>query len=428
MRLSRAAVLAWAVCLPLGFLAASCSTSSRSSTTTSKTPTSNRTSAFSGSVIYTVSRANSNNLKAYREGTWSLLGEWTVPALRASAYTRSFLTTARGTAYDKGTLFIATGNYRPQISGVAGQVVAWDLVDDKQLWDRRFTTPVDQLAACNGYIYLPTGEGSTGATWVVLRESNGATLGSIDGPTPGPHNTICARDASGHYHVFMGGRCLVGTCASYLGQETCSGATCTKQVDVGPQPAGAGSGVRPFAVGDGLTRAWITWTHYRGFSVANLATGQILASINFGPYSTGACSNLSAQSHGISVSPDRSQVYVLDAPAHTVRVYDGSDNPKSIANINIDNFCGAEESSMYCGGPDCSPDGWLQHTLDGSYVLVGGSGDVINTATRTLAVSSASTGSAKSLYTDLRNNEHGFIDINWSGGVPAAGSHFGIGR
>lgn len=387
---------------------------------------------FSGGVIYAVSRANTDNLKAYQEGTWTLLGEWTVPALEQKAYSQKYMTTARGTAYDNGTLFVATGNYKPQSSGtLSGQVVAWDLVNDKQLWDTTFTGDgVDQLAACNGYVYVPRGENSTSDTWSVLSESTGAVLGSITGPTPGPHNTICAKDSAGEYHVFLGGRCGSGCTSTTpidLGQQTCSGTSCTSQVNVGPKPSGTGLGVRPFTVGEGLTRAWITWTHYRGFSIADLGTGKLLTTINFGAYSS-SCSALTSQSHGISVSPDDSEVYVIDAPAAMVRVYSGADSPAPITNVSVDPWCGATETSTYCGGPGCTPDGWLQHTLDGNYVLVGGSGDVIRTSDHTVVVNSMSTGDAGSLYTDLRNNEHGFIAVNWSGGVPTAGNHFGIGR
>jgi len=184
--------------------------------------------------------------------------------------------------------------------------------------------------------------------------------------------------------------------------------------------------VRPFTVGRALSRAWITWTKYRGFSIGNLLTGKILASVNFGSYSQSICG--SAPSHGISVNPSNTQVYVLDSPQKQVRVYSAADTPSLIATINVDGFCAATESSTYCGGPSCAAEGWLQHTLDGNYVLVGSSGDVINTSTRTLAVSSSSSDNAHQLYTDLRNTFHGFIVVNWSGGAPVAGSHFGVGN
>ncbi len=385
--------------------------------------------SFSGNVIYTVSRANSNNLKAYQSGTWTLLGHWTVPALEQQAYSQGFMTTVRGIAYDNGTLFVSAGNYNKQSSGTSGQLVAWDLVNNKQLWAKTYADAVDQPAACNGYVYMPTGEGTTSTAWHVISESTGAVVGSINGPSAGAHNTICNKDSSGKYHVFLGGRCLKGGrgCAPwYLGQKVCNGAVCTAGPNVGP---GLGSkGVRPFTVGKNDTRAWITWTNYRGFSVGDLSTGKILSSVNFG--SVSACGGISAVSHGISVSPDNTEVYVLDAGQNQVRVYSAADSPGSspLAIINIDGFCGATESSTYCGGPDCTPDGWLQHTLDGQYVLVGSSGDVINTSTRQLAVSKTSTGSALQLYTDMRGAEHGFIVVNWSSGIPVAGSHYGVGN
>jgi hypothetical protein len=56
--------------------------------------------------------------------------------------------------------------------------------------------------------------------------------------------------------------------------------------------------------------------------------------------------------------------------------------------------------------------------VDGAYVFVGESGDVIDTATHRIAT----------FIPPLANTRHGFIDVLWRNGVPVAGNHFGYGR
>ena len=87
---------------------------------------------------------------------------------------------------------------------------------------------------------------------------------------------------------------------------------------VGPTPS-ASPGVRPFVINHAFTRAYITWTDFRGFSVGNLRTGRIIASRSFGRVPAGF--RPSAPSHGITLSPGGRRVYVLDAPNRQVRVY-----------------------------------------------------------------------------------------------------------
>jgi YVTN family beta-propeller protein len=181
---------------------------------------------------------------------------------------------------------------------------------------------------------------------------------------------------------------------------------------VGPSPS-ASTGVRPFTVNAADTRAYITWTDYRGFSVANLKTGSVITSRNFGPVPAGF--KPSAPSHGISLSPSGRRLYVLDTPMHRVEVWTAADRPVHVGNISVPGLSGSETPCPY----DCLKDGWLLHSLSGRYVFVGDSGAVINTRTRSVTATIPA----------LAENRHGFLEIDWRGGVPVATStHFGIGR
>jgi hypothetical protein len=66
---------------------------------------------------------------------------------------------------------------------------------------------------------------------------------------------------------------------------------------------------------------------------------------------------------------------------------------------------------------DCLREGWLQHSLDGRYVFVGDSGDVIDTSSRKSVAN----------LTGLVNSRVE-LEIDWSGGLPiATSSRSGLG-
>jgi len=150
--------------------------------------------------------------------------------------------------------------------------------------------------------------------------------------------------------------------------------------------------------------------------VSSITTGKVLFTVSFGPMPAGFA--FSTASHGISLSPDERQLYVVDAVHKQVQVYDVSRvaqgvAPTRLASIPVSGLSGAESPCAY----DCGRDGWLQHSLDGRYVWVGDSGEVIETATqRVLTVLPTLANTRKCL------------EIDWQGGVPVATSgRLGVG-
>ena len=355
----------------------------------SQVPTAQRANAAGladGAYLYVV---QGSALHVYRFGTWDEVATFSLPQLSDGV---------RGVAMDPsiGALFIAHGG-----DGGAngnGSLLRWNVATGTTSWDIAYPFGTDQLAACAGRVYMPTGEAAAGSTWEMLSGADGSVISTLKGGSH-PHNTIC--DAG---HVFMGGRRTAYLIAKSL--------TSSARVKVGPSPS-AKTGVRPFTVNADDTRAYITWTKYRGFSVANLTTGAVLASENFGPVSAGF--RPTSPSHGISLSPDGTEVYVMDAPVQQVEVWSADDTPTHLATIDVSGLTGSDSPCPY----DCLKEGWLLHSLDGRYVFVSDSGDVIDTTTRTV-VASIST---------LANDRHGSIEIDWSGGAPVAtSSHFGTGH
>jgi hypothetical protein len=241
---------------------------------------------------------------------------------------------------------------------------------------------------------MPTGENAGSGIWNVLDARTGALIGTVQGGA-GAHNTIASRD--GRY-VYLGGR----NHSALDVYDTTSG----RVREIGPLVGG----VRPFTVNGTNTIAFTTATGVDGFQVSSIVSGKPLFTVSFGSVPSGF--PYSAPSHGVSLSPDEKQLYVIDAPHKQVQVYDVSRVAKGVAparlgTIPVAGWGGKESPCAY----DCGQDGWLQHSLDGRFVYVGDSGEVIETATRRVLTKLST----------LANTRKS-LEVDWQGGAPVATS------
>lgn len=273
-------------------------------------------------------------------------------------------------------------------------LLKYDLLTDGVVWTHTYPIGIDSMSISpdGNRLYMPTGELASGGTWYVISTSDGTVVDSIAGPA-GPHNTIVSLDGA---RVYLGGRG-----SNYLGIADAS----TKQVfrRIGPLQ----SSVRPFTINGVESVAYITITGLRGFQVGDIQTGAVLRTVTFTGPNVSHTSGPSAPSHGISLSPDERELYVVDWPDY-VHVFDVSagpgEAPRQVADIALTPSMNHSESPCLY---DCLADGWLQHSRDGRFVYVGDQGDVIDTATRQpVATLSA-------LF-----NTRKMIEIDWNESVP----------
>ncbi len=279
-----------------------------------------------------------------------------------------------------------------------GSLLAYDLLAGRVLWQRHYGTGIDSMAISpdGRRIYMPSGELDHSGMWSVLAASDGHVLTTIQGGA-GAHNTVMSLNGR---HVYLGGRN-----GNYLDVAE----TATNQVvkRIGPLR----SGVRPFTINGRETLAFTTATGFLGFQVSSIASGQVLYTETFPGFSWNPSSfSPSAPSHGISLSPDERQVWVMDAPNSTVHVFDVSGlparAPRLIANVHMSvPMSGEEQPCSY----DCTRDGWLQHSRDGRYVYVGDAGDVIDTRTFRIVAH----------LQPLRESRK-MLEIDWRNGRPVA--------
>jgi DNA-binding beta-propeller fold protein YncE len=323
-----------------------------------------------------------------------LVARWSVPEAHA----------LRGVAVSPSTrmLYLSVGGNGGR-SGT-GALLAYDLLRNRLLWERSFPTGTDSLAITpdGRTLYLPTGERTNDDVWYVVDAGTGLVRSEIHAG-PGPHNTIVSPDGR---RVYLGPRN-----SRYL--DVASTRTNRLIRRIGPLLPG----VRPFTINGRQTLAYTTATGFLGFQVSSIRTGRVLYTVPIRGLRQGR--PLGTPSHGISLSPDSRELYVIDVPNSSLHVFDVSRvprrPPKHVADIRLRHTMDGKEQP--CGG-DCGRAGWLQHSLDGRYVYVGDSGDVIDTRTDRVAA----------FLPALRNSRYQF-ELDWRGNVPVqTSSRSGIGR
>jgi YVTN family beta-propeller protein len=315
------------------------------------------------------------SLSGINGGINSILG------LAVSVATRKLYISYGGTGGSQGT----------------GSLAEYDLMTDKIVWQRSYSHGTDSLAVTpdGKTLYVPDGESSGDHTLYVVDSATGNELGTITVGTS-PHDGMMGLDGK---QFFLGPRdennlYVIDTATNKVIRT------------VGPLIAtnvASGNGVRPYAINGKQTLAYTTESGFLGFQVSDITTGKVLYTV----VPTGFTWNLtgpSAPCHGISLSPDEKELYVIDTVNDVVHVYDVTGVPASAPVLVTTIKMSATFFTI----------GWLQHSLDGRFVYVSDTGDVINTATRT-------TTNALPIANAL-NSSRAYIEIDWSNGVPVMGA------
>jgi hypothetical protein len=311
----------------------------------------------------------------------------------------------RGVAASPSTHLLYV-SYGPD-SGSGGHLLAYDLLSKQVVWAKTYSHGIDSMAITpdGKTIYMPDGEISSDGKWYVIDAASGNETGvvidtGVGTGDNGPHNTIVSLDGQ---NVYMGDRNYASSGSNYFYVAS----TQTNQVTqkVGPFI----SGIRPFTINAEKTLVYTSVTGYLGFQVGDLQSGKVLYTVPIVKPSGASCTNSGATdpSHGVSLSPNEKELYVLDYTCNYVHLFDVSNvpaqAPRQVAAIPVTPFDPNQPNCTY----DCLGDGWLLHSSDGNYVFVGDSGDIINTVSRSVI------GHIQSLY-----NTRVFIEIDWQNGVP----------
>ncbi len=291
-------------------------------------------------------------------------------------------------------------------AGKNGSLLAYDLVHDVVAWIANYPFGVDQLAVTpdGSTIYMPHGADSGQGYHSVIDASDGKVTGTITTGTDG-HNTIVSLDGT---QAYLAGYTDSNSNFAHVVN------TANNQVTLNAGPTI--NGIRPFTINGKHTLMFTTSSNTCGFQVLSLTSGNVLYTVSF----SGSCNWTvsSAPSHGISLSPDEKQVYVIDAPLDQLEVYDVSglptSAPKFVASVSLSTLNGSESPcETYC-----EKEGWVLNDLSGRYVYVGDTGDVVSTSTLKVVMTLPA----------LQNTRQE-VEIDWTNGATSATStRFGIGR
>jgi DNA-binding beta-propeller fold protein YncE len=264
-----------------------------------------------------------------------------------------------------------------------------DLLTNEAVWEITPPNGTDRMSITpdGKTIYVPSFEKDT---WNVVDAANGKLITSIETKS-GAHNTVVSRDGQ---RMYMGG---LKSPILFVADTT------THKIvqEAGPFAAA----IRPFTVNGKRTRAYICVNQLLGFEIGDLTTGKKLHRVEVQGVQTGPVKRHGCPSHGIGLTPDEKEVWVVDAFNQRVHVFDITvEPPKQKESIAV-----REEP------------GWVTFSLDGKLGWPS-TGEVIDTATKKTITALADEQGRPVMSEKM-------VEIQWRGGVPVAnGDQFGVGR
>ncbi len=287
---------------------------------------------------------------------------------------------------ETGRLYVSyfltgTGGYQP------GGLLCLDINTSRVLWRKDYPASVVpspdrfDITPDGKKIYMPVGEHGPDRFWVVIDAANGNALGRIY-HTTAPHNTIVSLD--GRY-AFLEGQ-EKGTQPADVLHTIGVVDTATDQVvrKIGPFR----EVVRPFTINGSTTLAFATVNDFIGFQVGDVRTGKVIFTVPV-PGATQPAEDFNrVVCHGISLSPDEREIWLVDTLRVGIHVFDVSGVRSGRAPTYI-KFIQTRKPGRDLSGnydPNASRDArgvpaWLNRSHDGKYVY-GELGEIIDAATK----------------------------------------------
>jgi DNA-binding beta-propeller fold protein YncE len=264
-----------------------------------------------------------------------------------------------------------------------------DLVSEKTEWGKELPQGCDRLAATpdGKTLFVPSFEKDI---WNVVDAASGKVVADIETKS-GSHNTICGLDGKRAY--------LAGLKSPLL---FVADTATNKVIDkIGPFSAS----IRPFTVNGAQTLCFVNVNELLGFEIGDLKTGKKLHRVEVPDFKKGPVKRHGCPSHGIGLTPDEKELWVVDAFNERVHIFDSTVMPpKYVTSVKL-----REQP------------GWVTFSLDGKFAYPS-TGEVIDTAT-------------KKIVTALADEKGGpvhsekMVEIHFKDGAPVAtGDQFGLGR
>jgi len=269
------------------------------------------------------------------------------------------------------------------------RIAAFDIVTEKKVWESTPEGGCDRMAISpdGRLLYVPSFEGPN---WNVLEAATGKTVARLD-PGSRAHNTLYGLDGRAVY--------LAGLASPLL--SIADPQTHRVVKTVGP----FAQSIRPFTVNGTQTLAYVNVNELLGFEIGDIESGKKLHRVEVQGFQKGPIKRHGCPSHGIGLTPDESEVWVVDAANQRVHVFDNTVMPPR-------------------QGPSIAlreQPGWLTFTLDGRHALMS-TGEIIDVKTKAIV-------GALTDETGAAVHSEKVVEVIWKEGRPLRnGDQFGIGR
>ena len=272
-----------------------------------------------------------------------------------------------------------------------GYLLAYDLERDVVEWRRAYEPSIDSLAVTpdGRKLYMPCGEERSNCDhWFVLDAATGDELGRIPMHV-GTHNTVVSQDGR---HAYL---------ASLKHDRLAVVDTESDRIIrwIGP----FGDSIRPFTVTRAGDLVFVNVDFLSGFEVGDLRTGEPLhrVAVRGFPLKPDDYPELPiTQSHGIALTPDERELWVVDSFYKFLHVFDVTGLP-DVAPRQVADIALTDDPK------------WINFTRDGRYAHVS-TGEIVDARTRRVVA--------------LTEKSRYFVQIDWEAGNPErAYSRYGLG-
>lgn len=264
-----------------------------------------------------------------------------------------------------------------------------DLKTEKHLWSKKLPKGCDRMSVTpdGRILYVPSYEQDT---WNVVDARTGDLIETIVTKS-GAHNTVVGSDGRFMY--------LGGLRSPWLFVAD------TKTHKVAKKVGPFGGSIRPFTVDAAQEKAYVCVNGLLGFEIGDIKTGKLLHRVEVPGFKQGKVDRHGCPSHGVGLTPDEKEVWVVDAANRRVHVFDNTTGPpRLLASIAL-----REQP------------GWITFSVDGRFAYLS-TGEVIDTKTRRIVVA----------LTDEEGREvhsEKVVEIHFRDGtVVLTGDQFGVGR
>jgi DNA-binding beta-propeller fold protein YncE len=269
------------------------------------------------------------------------------------------------------------------------QLMCIDLVTEKLDWERVYPEGCDRpaLSPDGQILYVPSFEG---AIWNVVDAATGDVIAKVT-PNSGAHNTIYGLNGAEVY--------LAGLKSPILSIASTKDHTIARTV--GP----FSNRIRPFTVNGRQTLVFVNCNELLGFEIGDLKTGKVLHQVVVQGFQKGPVKRHGCPSHGIGMTPDEKEIWVVDAFNQRLHIFDATVMPpKQVETLKV-----RDEP------------GWITFSIDGRLAYPA-TGDVIDVKTRQIV-----TGLKDETGREVQSEK--LVEIDFQGNEPVrAGNQFGIGQ